>query len=254
MRILSYGAILAAMCCPLDAYGAGPEHFIPDCAGVIAIAHARVERVERDGTLILSGGRVLRLEGIRLPTATDATVYDQALQVLRDAALSGPVNFTVTAPAMDRYGRLRAQGFGREWLQMALLERGLARVQVSPDRQECAPDLYDAEALARSRHLGIWALSSYRLRTPWALKDATGSFQIVEGQVSHIGRADGKTFLDFGDRQFSAVIGSGDRRAFRDFDFDELSGRRIRTRGFVQDYRGRAEIVLSNPYQIEVVD
>jgi DNA/RNA endonuclease YhcR with UshA esterase domain len=50
------------------------------------------------------------------------------------------------------------------------------------------------------------------------------------------------------------MIGAESRLAFRDFDFDELSGRHIRIRGIVQDYRGRPEIVLSNPFQIELLD
>ena len=50
------------------------------------------------------------------------------------------------------------------------------------------------------------------------------------------------------------MIGPEDRRAFRDFDFDELPKHRIRVRGIVQDHRGRAEIVLFNPYQIELLD
>lgn len=254
MRILSYGAILAAMWCPLDAYAAGAERFIPDCAGAVAIARAKVARVKQDGTLILSDGRMLRLEGIRLPSAHDKTVYEQALAILRLEALGEPVNFTMTAPAKDRYGRLRVQGIGQAWLQTALLERGLARVQISPDRAECAPDLYEAESQARKQRLGIWASPDYRVRPAEGLKSITGSFQVIEGLVSHIGRADGKTFIDLGDHQFTAVIGSGDRRAFRDFDFDQLSARRVRVRGILQDYRGHSEMVLSNPYQIEMVD
>jgi hypothetical protein len=131
----------------------------------------------------------------------------------------------------------------------------LARVQIAPDRSECAPDLYEAESSARTRRMGIWASPAYAVRTPQNLKGTTGTFQLVEGLVSNIGRADGRTFIDFGDRRsFAVMIGAESRRAFRDFDFDELSGHRIRVRGIVQDYRGRPEIVLSNPYQIELLD
>jgi endonuclease YncB( thermonuclease family) len=258
MRLsLTYGAILAAICLLPDAYAAAPtgdEHFIPDCAGTVVIAHARIARVDGDGALILADGRSLRLEGIRLPL-TDSSVH--ALAALRAMALAGPVNFTAAAPQKDRYGRIRVQAIGRQWLQVALLEQGLARVQISPDRSECAPDLYEAEAAARARHAGIWALPVYAVRTPQTLKGATGSFQLVEGQVSNIGHADGRTFIDFdapGRRLFTAVVGAQSRRAFRDFDFDELSGRRVRVRGIVQDYRGRPEIILSNPFQIELLD
>ena len=149
---------------------------------------------------------------------------------------------------------MRVQGFGRAWLQSALLEQGLARVQISPDRAECAPDLYEAETRARSRQLGIWALPGYRVRTPQQLAGTTGTFQLAEGKVDNIGGANGRTFIDFGNRQFAAVIQSADRRAFRDFDFDELTGRHVRVRGMVQNYRGRPEILLSNPSQIELLE
>jgi endonuclease YncB( thermonuclease family) len=65
------------------------------------------------------------------------------------------VRFTTAAPEKDRYGRMRVQGFGKLWLQAALLEQGWARVQIAPDRSECAPDLYEAESRARDRHAGI---------------------------------------------------------------------------------------------------
>jgi endonuclease YncB( thermonuclease family) len=258
MRVsLTYGVILAAICLLPDAYAAdasstGRAHFIPDCAGTVAIAHARIVRVDDDGALILADGRSLRLEGIRLPLADKSS---QALAALRAMALAEPVNLTTVPPEKDRYGRMRVQAFARQWFQVALLEQGLAQVQISPDRSECAPDMYEAEAAARARHAGIWALSAYAVRAPQALKGATGTFRLVEGQVSSIGRADGRTFIDFGDRRsFTAMIGAESRRAFRDFDFDELSGRRIRVRGIVQDYRGRPEIILSNPFQIEFLD
>ena len=254
MRILlTYGAILAAMWLPRDACAAETERFIPDCAGNVAIPHARVARVDKDGALVLSDGRILMLEGLRLPLA-DKRMSGQVLAALSRMASAGPVNFTRTMPEKDRYGRIRVQGFGGVWLQTALLEQGLARVQITPDRNECAPDLYEAEARARARRAGIWGLQDYQVRTVQTLKGDVGLFQLVEGQVNNIGHADGRTFIDFDNRRlFSAVINSGDRRAFRDFDFDELSGRRVRVRGIVQDYRGRPEIVLSRPYQIEAL-
>ena len=166
------------------------------------------------------------------------------------------MSFTVTPPLRDRYGRLRVQGFGAQWLQVALLEQGLARVAISPDRRECAPDLYEAESRGRAKRAGLWAVTAYRVRSPQEMKDTIGSFQLVEGQVSHISRFDGRTVLNFGrdGGGFSASIAPGDRRAFRDFDLDILSGRRIRVRGIVQDNRGRQEIALSNPFQIEQLD
>lgn len=249
---LIYGPILALMCWSGDAVAA-----IPDCAGRVEIRDVRVVRVEKNGALILSDGRAIMLEGIRLPL-DDAALADRALGALRQMALTGPMTFTATPPKEDRYDRVRAQGFtGKAWLQAALLEQGLARVAIAPDRNECSSELYAAEGRGRSLHAGLWADAAFAPRTPEQVKGATGSFQVIEGWVTNIGQGAGRTFIDFGSdgqRIFSAVIAPQDRRAFRGFDLEGLHARHIRIRGIVQDYRGRPEIALSNPAQIEVLN
>jgi endonuclease YncB( thermonuclease family) len=273
-----YAAILAAMCPWADAYAAS----IPDCAGHVEIANAHVMRVEKNGVLVLRDGRAVVLEGIRL--AEQDSQRDQALASLRALTADGTVTFTATPPKEDRYDRVRAQGFaGGVWLQAALLEKGLARVAISPDRNECAPDLYEAEGRARERQAGLWALSANAPRQAEAMaaparrrpdavsaaeaprraeaarapETPAGSFQLVEGWVTHVAQADGRTFIDFGSngrQSFSAIIQPDDRRAFRGFDLEGLEAHKIRIRGIVQDYRGRPEIALSNPAQIEVLN
>jgi micrococcal nuclease len=284
-----YAAILSAMCPWADAYAAS----IPDCAGQVEVARAHVMRVEQNGVLVLRDGRAVILEGIRLPEQDSQRV--QALTALRALTADGAVTFAATPPKEDRYDRVRAQGFaGGTWLQTALLEKGLARVAISPDRNECAPDLYEAETRARDQRAGLWAISANaprtaeqmripappesnaprpsaserapstaqagpprmaeRMRKPETLE---GSFQLVEGWVTHVAQADGRTFIDFGSngrQSFSAIIQPDDRRAFRGFDLEGLEAHKIRIRGIVQDYRGRPEIALSNPAQIEVLN
>jgi micrococcal nuclease len=261
MRFLTYAAILAAIWLPSGAIAA--PHFIPDCAGGVEIAHAHVVRVEKNGALILEDGRAVMLEGIRLPGAdgAPAELSDRALAALREMALAGPVTFTAVPPKEDRYDRVRAQAFGDAWFQAALLEKGLARVAISPDRNECAPDLYEAEQDARAKHAGLWASAANAPRAPeampQAMKGASNGFQIVDGWVTRVGKSDGRVFIDFGSdgRQvFSAVIEAEDRRAFRGFDLDGLEAHHIRIRGMVQDQRGRPQIELSNPSQIEVLN
>jgi hypothetical protein len=262
-----YAAILAAMCPWADAYGAS----IPDCAGGIEISRAHVIRVEKNGVLVLRDGRAVTLEGIRLPDRD--SLRDQALAALRTLTADGTVTFTATPPKEDRYDRVRAQAFADStWLQRALLEKGLARVAIAPDRNECAPDLYEVEARAREQRAGLWAISSNAprqaesLRAPAAPREKptdksadrfAGSFQLVEGWVTHVAKADGRTFIDFGSngrQSFSAIIQPEDRHTFRGFDLEGLEAHKIRIRGIVQDYRGRPEIALSNPAQIEVLN
>lgn len=255
MRNLTYGAILAAMWLPLPAMAA--PRFIPDCAGHVDIPRAHVVRVEKNGALILDDGRAVMLEGIRLDGGPDGP-SDRALAALRAMALTGPVTFTAVPPKEDRYDRVRAQAFGEKWFQTALLEQGLAKVAIAPDRNECAPDLYEAEQRGRAKQAGLWAQAGNAPRPPEAMKSAsTGTFQIVDGWVTNVGHADGKTFIDFGSdgrRIFSAVIQPEDRRAFHDFDLAGLEAHHIRIRGIVQEYRGRPQIALSNPAQIEVLN
>ncbi len=112
-------------------------------------------------------------------------VAEQALQALRQLAMQAPLVLTSTPPAQDRYGRMRVQAFDHVWLQMALLERGLARVEIAPDREECAPDFYEAEARARAaglRPLGVAAHMPCKQAAALSAGMA-GSFQLVEGKV-----------------------------------------------------------------------
>lgn len=258
MRNLTYWAILAAIWLPSQAIAA--PRFIPDCAGPVEIARAHVVRVEKNGALVLDDGRAVMLEGVRLAGMDGGPqeLSDRALSALRDMALAGPVTFTSVPPKEDRYDRVRGQAFGEQWFQTALLERGLARVQISPDRNECAPDLYEAEQRGQARHAGVWANAGSSPRPPETMKTApAGSFQIVQGWVTHVGHSDGRVFIDFGSngRQvFSAVVAAEDRRAFRGFDLDGLETHHIRIRGMVQDAHGRPQIALSNPQQIEVLN
>ena len=241
--------------------GAAQAMPLPDCAGEVAVANAHVTRVEQDGALILEDGRAAILEGIRLPgTDGPATLAAQrALQVLRQLAVETNLVLTATPPKQDRYGRIRVQAFDHVWLQMALLGRGLARVEIAPDRDECAPDLYEAEARARGASRGLWALPQYAVKQATTLSPSlAGSFQLVEGKVANVGVHDGRAFLDFQDdyrKGFSATVAPEDRKIFRSagFALEDLAGRQVRLRGVIEEFGGRPEIALSNPYQIELI-
>jgi micrococcal nuclease len=243
---------------------AGSAHAmpLPDCAGEVAVAKAHVTRVDQDGALILEDGRAAILEGIRLPGADRpaAPVAQQALQVLRQLAVETPLVLTSTPPKQDRYGSIRVQAFDHVWLQVALLERGLARVEIAPDREECAPDFCEAEAKGRAASLGLWALPQYAVKQAAVLSPGlAGSFQLVEGRVANVGVHDGRAFLDFRNdyrQRFSATVAPEDRKAFRNADFalEDLAGRHVRLRGVIEEFGGRPEIALSNPYQIEILE
>jgi len=233
---------------------------LPDCAGEVVRDNAHIVRVEENGALVLDDGQPALLEGIRLAGADGpgAPIAVQALTVLRTLATKEALVLTSTPPKHDRYGRIRVQAFGTGWLQVELLKRGLARVSVMPDRQECSPDFYDAEIEARDARRGLWALPEYAVRNAASFAAPAGGFQIVHGRIVNVSTHDGRVFLDFSEdyrKGFSAIIAPEDRKLFRNNDpvLEELVGREIRVRGVVEDFNGRREMALSNPRQIEVL-
>ena len=234
---------------------------LPDCAGQIEIAQAHVVRVDQGGALMLNDGRAIRLEGVRLPGVDRPSdpIAELARETLRELAMKAPLTLTSTPPRQDRYDRVRVLAFGDVWLQTELLKRGLARVMIAPDRQECSPDYYEAEAEARRAGRGLWRLPEFAVKRAESFSAPMGSYQLVEGQIVNVATHDGRSFLDFSAdyrKGFSATIAPEDRKAFRDSDLalEDLAGHRIRLRGIVEGFGGRPEIALSNPRQIELLE
>jgi endonuclease YncB( thermonuclease family) len=236
----------------------------PDCAGPVEIASAHIVRIERtNDVLVLRDGRAIHLEGIRLPHAKEdrapAIVADQAFDALNTMVRGHTVDVTAVPPKEDRYDRVRGQTFSDDdqWVQMALLKRGLARVEIAPDRNECAAELYAAEGAARAANLGLWSLPAYRVRAPEALGGDTGTFQIVQGAVLTADVKDGRAYLDFGTdwkTDFTVTISPEDMANFRAMGVDprDYAGKTIRVRGIVQQFNG-PEIEIANPKQVEVL-
>ena len=239
----------------------------PSCLPPIEIPHARIVRVEQNGVLVLEDGRAAKLEGLILPAgASDHAPQlfaDQTIAALGELATSRTMSLAAQEPKEDRYGRLRAQallsgGDGERWLQRAILERGLARVSIAPDRDECAADLFAAERQARAKNLGIWALAAYRVRTVSQLESEIGTFQIAEGTVRSVNSNGGRVFLEFGrdpHKDFAVMITSGDLKNFRSIGVDPFSyqNRTIRVRGWIDRVR-RPEMEVATPGNIEVVE
>ncbi|HWC62101.1 MAG TPA: thermonuclease family protein [Rhizomicrobium sp.] len=230
---------------------------VPSCAGPMEMTNVAVARVEKNGDLSLKDGRIAVLEGVRLPLR-DGAPPALAQEVLRSLRELTATPLTLAAPGEDRYQRLGIQAFGAGWLQAELLRRGLARVAIAPGRQDCAPELYKAEQEARDAKRGLWAYPAFAIRKAAAVPISdTGTFQIVEGMLVNGARHDGRIFLDFSQdyrHGFSAIVAPEDVRLFRRLKPESLAGRVIRLRGVIEEYDGKAEILLSNPGQIEFIN
>jgi endonuclease YncB( thermonuclease family) len=235
----------------------------PYCAGAVEIDDAHIVRVEHNGILVLNDGRALSLEGIRLPH----DVADHAPQLLTAEAYDA-LNSMVKGqdlvayavyPKEDRYDRVRVQAFTEDgtWIQTELLRRGLARVDLAPDRGECYRELYDAEIAARAANAGLWAMPAYQVRTPDNVGADIGTFQVVMGRVLDSSIVNGRAFLNFGPdwhTAFTVTISPDDLKTFRAMGVDPLGykDKMLRVRGFVEA-EGRPEIEIANPKEIELL-
>ena len=87
----------------------------------------------------------------------------------------------------------------------------------------------------------------------WEARRHLGKTQCVTGTVVHVKEGgNGVTFLDFCENYetcpFVVVVFQGDLR--RVGDVRQLTGRTIEIRGTVEEYDGRAEIILRHPQQL----
>jgi hypothetical protein len=185
----------------------------------------------------------------------------QSIAALTAFAKGRSAVIAAAAPVRDRYGRIRAQvlaqGDREPSLQLRLLRSGLARVSIMPDRRECAQEFYAAEGQARTAKLGIWASPAYRVRAPSQLTGDSATFQIVEGKIDSATRRGGRIFLDFGaPAGFEVVISPDDLRNFHAIGVDPYGyeGRSVRVRGWIERIRGRSEIEIATPDDIEVLE
>ena len=226
-----------------------------------------VVSVKDNGTLALHDGHSLQLESVLLPAGPadhgPRIFRDRAIAALDNLAAGHQIVAAARSPLKDRYGRIEAQIFlpnnaENDWLQVAILEQGLGRVFVTPDRPECVGALFAAERAAREQHAGIWAVPEYAVRTPDALTPRDkGTFQIVEGKVVHATVKSGRGYLDFGEdwkSDFTAAIGPDCIKAFRALGIDprHYEGHTIRVRGWIDEYHG-PEIDVAAPQDIEFV-
>jgi micrococcal nuclease len=240
----------------------------PACIPPVEVSNAKSVRVEKNGVIVLADGRAARLEGVLLPTgASDHApqfLGGQAISTLADLTADHTVDLAVAPPKEDRYGRIRAQILlhakgGDIWLQEEMLRKGLARVAIAPDRNECVEELYTAEARARRDKAGLWASSDYAIRTPSQTEGDVGTFQIVEGVVDSVSSNGGRVFLDFaqGERTgFVATISPDDMKRFREIGVEPFAyaNETVRVRGWIERVSSRPEIALATPAQVEVVE
>jgi endonuclease YncB( thermonuclease family) len=225
-----------------------------------------VEVVDGD-TLLLENGTEVRLVGIQAPKLPLGRagfkawpLADEAKQALEALARGKTLTLFYGGRKTDRYGRalahlLRADGL---WLQGELLAAGMARVYSFRDNRRLIGEMLAQERDARAGQHGIWALPYYAVRTPEAVTEDIGTFQLVEGRVMDSDIVRRRGYVNLGadwKSDFTISIAPRDRKLFGadGEDILALKGHVVRVRGWIKSFNG-AMIEATHPEQIEVFE
>ncbi len=219
----------------------------------------RVAEVSARGDLILQDGRTLRLAGI------EDRGDPQARSILSHWLSAQPIRLEHLTKTADRWGRFSVRAFAPDRrgalisVGEALIDAGLARVEIDPIARPCLATLLKLEEEARLAKRGLWGEMKFM---PLAATDRAsllerrGQHVIVEGRVISIGQTRSQAFLNFGpyrSHDFSVVL---DRAAQKSFDstgikISALEGMMVRVRGLL-DVRWGPHIQIHDSEAVEM--
>lgn len=212
----------------------------------------RIAEAVDGASLRLADGRVIRLATViaPLPIDGDPESVARAKAVLAEIANGKDATVFFSSDAADRYGRLSASAVmleGKQWLEAALLARGVVRVYQAQN-EKCMKALLAHEEKARAEAAGFWREAKFRVfeaEETDLLHAAAGRFAVVEGTIRRVGEARGRLYLDFGRRfteDFTVIVPDNLRKNFAQRGSDPKSwrGKRIRVRGILFSWGGPA--------------
>ena len=224
------------------------------------------ERLE----ITLEDGRLLRLAGLEppRPSASDpgrpGRTADQLRGWLMQPGLR--VDLELLAAVPDRWNRLPGRlfapgGDGKpRSVAEAVVEAGLARVEIDALARPCLRVLLALEGKARRDRLGLWRDPAFAV-APAADRDAlalrAGDMLLVQGRVSGTGSTATRFYVNFGPIRtidFAASVGRMNVAAFEKSGvvLSSLTGKVARVRGLLETQFG-PQIELADPEAIEIV-
>ncbi|MGB1547276.1 MAG: thermonuclease family protein [Alphaproteobacteria bacterium] len=225
-----------------------------------------VREIVDGDTVLLESGKAVRLVGIQAPKLPldrpgfpIQPLAEEAKAALGELVLGKKVALRFAGRREDRHGRYLAHLFDGEgqWVQGAMLARGLARVYSFADNRARIGEMLAIERKARGQNRGIWADPFYRVLDVQAVGERTNRFELVEGRVRKAAVVKGRGYLNFGEdwrEDFTIFLSRKTRRLFEreGIDIAAYAGKRVRVRGWVARYNGPM-IEATHPEQIEIL-
>lgn len=220
-------------------------------------------------TLILAGGRHLRLIGIDTPEVRRKIkgefVYDPqpyalaATEFVRRQLKKGKVRLEFDIQKQDQFGRLLGYcfidtGAGEIMLNSEILKAGLGVVYVRFPDVKYLSRLVAAEEEARRSQCGLWSQPEI---TPQAAKDFVGQIRTVKGKVYAVyeGRRVILLHLASSEADFHITIFKDSLALFSRRHIDPSRfylHKTVIVTGRIRKYKGAIEIIVGCPEQIRL--
>ena len=244
---------------------------------VVSCGREKVTEVIDGDTFRTSRGNTVRLLGINAPEMGEPGA-DIAKQLLASMVMGRAVRLEQDVTDQDDYGRLLRYAFVGGWnVNAEMVRLGCAELRFYPPDTLYFALMREMERTALRNRQGLWAFAVFqvpdtvdtaapRFTEPARSIDAVAwdraheyydQTVTVEGKIVATNNTGKVCFLNFHEdwrTSFTAVIFAGDYGKFPAHPESHYLNRRVRVRGLVKEYKGKPEIILKSPSQIEIIE
>ncbi len=250
------------------------------CLVLISLCCSKTERVVAvidGGTFTTDKGRTVRLLGINAPEMTEPG-GDIAKHALTLIIMGRSVRLRSDVTDADAYSRsLRYVFVDGVNVNAEMVRMGYAELRFYPPDTLLLADMRALEKVAIRNKQGLWAFPVFQVPdttdtaagladVPSEDLDAIGwneahkyydETKTVEGRIVASNNTGKVCFLNFHKdwrTHFTCVIFASDFERFPDHPESHYLNRRVRVTGLIKEYKGKPEIIIKSPAQIEIIE
>jgi micrococcal nuclease len=252
-------------------------------------ARVQVVRINDGDTIEVNfNGRAEKVRYIGIDTPEYNQEYGKEAIKLNEKLVGNTVELEFDVQERDKYGRLLAYIWKNEKLiNETLVRKGLALIATYPPNVKYVERFQKAQEYARNNREGFWAKGglsqtpyeyrkginpnsnqSYKNIYKEASKDRDiiswqdahkyyNQYKTVEGNVATTYNSGKAIFLNFHPDwkiHFTAVIFSSNTKKFSHPPEDYYRGKKVIVTGTITEYRGKPQIIVSDPGQIKITE
>lgn len=246
------------------------------CIALTCVKTEKVIEIIDGDTFKTESGESIRLIGINTAELTEPGA-DIAKDVLLLMILNQEVRLERDKTDKDDYGRLLRYVYrDNTFINAELVRMGYAEARFYPPDTLYKKYIEGLEKIAIRNNRGLWSFSIFQMpdtsdtRRIFPKKEITseiiswrdaaqyyGQTKTVEGKIVVSNNTGKVCFLNFHSnwkKYFTAVIFSSDFDKFPFYPEDYYLNRKVRVTGLIKKYKGKPEIIVKSPSQIEIIE